>query len=143
MNYTRLALAAVVATIVDMAYGFVVYGSLLASEFARYPGVFRPMDELNAKIPFMIAGTLAAMFALAYIYAKGYEGGSGIQEGLRFGALVGFFSAGYIAVGNYVVMNIGRRLAGSMALAGFVEWIAVGMALGLVYKPFEKAPGRL
>ena len=142
MNYTRLALAAVVATIVDMVYGFVVYGSALASEFGRYPDVFRPMDAINAKIPFMIVGTLVAMFAIAYIYARGYEGGSGIREGLRFGALIGFFAVGYIAVGNYVVMNIGRRLAVSMAVAGFMEWAIVGMALGVVYKRAEKAPGR-
>jgi hypothetical protein len=139
MNYSRLALAAVVGTIVDMVYGFAVYGTLLASEFARYPDVFRPIDEINAKIPFLIGGTLVAMFALSYIYAKGYEGGSGIQEGLRFGALIGIFAVGYIAVGNYVVMNIGRRLAASMAVAGFMEWAIVGMALGFMYRPAEKA----
>ena len=140
MNYTRLALAAVVATIVDMVYGFAVYGTALTSEFGRYPDVFRPMDAITAKIPFMIVGTLVAMFAVAYIYAKGYEGGSGIQEGLRFGALIGLFAVGYIAVGNYVVMNIGRRLAVSMAVAGFVEWVVVGMALGVMYKPAGKTP---
>jgi membrane protease YdiL (CAAX protease family) len=96
------------------------------------------MDEINTKIPFMIVGTLVAMFAVAFIYAKGYEGGSGIQEGLRFGALIGLFAVGYIAVGNYVVMNIGRRLAVSMAVAGFVEWVVVGMALGVMYKPAGK-----
>jgi hypothetical protein len=141
MNYTRLALAAVVAAIVDMVYGFAVYGTALTSEFARYPGVFRPIDEINAKIPFMLVGTLVAMFAVAYIYAKGYEGGSGIQEGLRFGVLIGLFAVGYIAVGNYVVMNVGRRLAASMAVAGFVEWVVVGMALGVVYKPAGKTSG--
>ncbi|OLC66367.1 MAG: hypothetical protein AUH79_06165 [Betaproteobacteria bacterium 13_1_40CM_4_64_4] len=138
MNYTRLALAAVVAAIVDMVYGFAVYGTALTSEFGRYPDVFRPMDAITAKIPFMIVGTLVAMFAVAYIYAKGYEGGSGVQEGLRFGALMGLFGVGYIAVGNYVVMNIGRRLAVSMAVAGFVEWVVVGMALGVMYKPAGK-----
>jgi membrane protease YdiL (CAAX protease family) len=138
MSYTRLALAAVVATVVDMIYGFAVYGTALANEFGRYPGVFRHMDEINTKMPFLIVGTLVAMFAVAYIYAKGYEGGSGIQEGLRFGALIGVFAVGYIAVGNYVVMNIGRRLAVSMAVAGFVEWVVVGMALGVMYKPAGK-----
>src|SRR3989442_9817704 len=73
MNYTRLALAAVVATIVDMVYGFAVYGTALTSDFGRYPDVFRPMDAITAKIPFMIVGTLVAMFAVAYIYAKRSE----------------------------------------------------------------------
>ena len=139
MNYTRLALAAVVATIADMVYGFAVYGTALANEFGRYPSVFRAMDEINTKIPFMIVGTLVAMFAVAYIYAKGYEGGGGIQEGLRFGVLMGLFVVGYIAVGNYAVMNIGRRLALAMAVAGFVEWVVVGIAIGVIYKPAEKA----
>ena len=48
MNYGRLVLAAVVATIVDACYGFVVYGMLLTGEFARTPGVYRPMDAQMA-----------------------------------------------------------------------------------------------
>ena len=51
MNYGRVVVAAIVGTIVDMVYGFVVYGMLLASEFGRYPGVFRPMETINAHIP--------------------------------------------------------------------------------------------
>ena len=133
MNMKGVAIGAFVAWIVDMVYGFVVYGMLLASEFGRYPGVFRPMEKIN--IPLMAAGGLLAMFALAYMYAKGYEGGSGAVEGVRFGVLLGIFAVGYIAIGNYVVMNIGRRLAVYMAVAGFVEFALVGLAIGAVYKP--------
>jgi hypothetical protein len=139
MNYTRLAIAAVVATTVDMIYGYVVYGIVLSGEFSRYPGVFRPMEAVNPNIPLMAAGVLVAMFALAYIYGKGYEGGSGFQEGMRFGGLVGIFGAGYVAVGNYVVMNIGRRMAVAMAVAGLLEFAIVGITIGLVYKPAAKA----
>ena len=139
MNYTRLALAAVVATIVDMIYGYTVYGVLLAGEFGRYPGVFRAMEAVNPNIPLLAAGVLVAMFAVAYIYGKGYEGGSGFQEGMRFGALLGIFGAGYIAVGDYVIMNIGRRLAVAMAVAGVLEFVVVGTAVVLVYKPARKA----
>ena len=42
----------------------------------------------------MFAGILVAMIAAAFIYAKGYEGGAGVQEGVRFGALIGLFMAG-------------------------------------------------
>jgi hypothetical protein len=40
------------------------------------------------------------MVAAGYIYAKGYEGGSGIAEGARFGAAIGLFAVGYAAIVN-------------------------------------------
>ena len=55
MNYGRLAAAAAAAWVVDGLYGFVVYGNLLAGEFAQYPGVFRPLEAMNAKMPFLFA----------------------------------------------------------------------------------------
>jgi len=134
MNYSRLALAAVAATIVDGVYGFVVYGNLLTSQFAQYPGVFRPLEAMNAKMPFLFAGLLVMMLVAAFIYAKGYEGGAGVPEGARFGALIGLFMAG-IGLGNYAVFNIGSRLVGSMIVAGLVEWTIVGIVIGLVYRP--------
>jgi hypothetical protein len=135
MNMSRVALAAVVAWVVDGVYGFAVYGKALEGEFARYPGVFRPMEAVMGNLPLMLAGALVAMFAVAYIYAKGYEGGSGVQEGLRFGILMAVFLVGYVLVGNYVIMNVGRRISAYMAVAGVVEWIVVGITLGVVYKP--------
>ena len=135
MNMSRVALAAVAAWIVDAVYGFVVYGNLLKSEFARYPGIYRPMESQTAYMPFLFCGILLAMSVAAYVYARGYEGGSGVLEGLRFGILLGVFVVGYQGFVNYAVMNFGRRLAGSMALAGFVEWIIAGILIGAIYKP--------
>jgi hypothetical protein len=135
MKLSRVAIAAFVAWIVDGAYGFAVYGKALESEFARYPSVFRPMEAVTGNLPLMFAGSLIGMFAVAYIFAKGYEGRGGVQEGLRFGILVAVFLVGYVLVGNYAVMNIGRRISAYMAAAGVVEWIIVGMTLGLVYAP--------
>jgi hypothetical protein len=138
MNLPRIALAAVAATIVDALYGFCVYGNLLSSQFAAYPGVYRQMETQGAYMPILFAGVFLAMIAASVIYAKGYEGGSGVAEGGRFGALVGLLAVGYTAVIGYAVMNIGRRIAASMAVAAFVEWIVAGIVIGLVYKPASK-----
>jgi hypothetical protein len=139
VNYTRLVLAAVVAWVVDSIYGFLVFGLALSSEFGRYPGVFRSFDAVNALLPLMFASTLIGILAVAYIYAKGYEGGPGLQEGLRFGICFGFFELFAISIPNYVVYNYGRKLAVETAVAGFVEMLIMGIVLGLVYKP---APAR-
>jgi hypothetical protein len=139
MNYGRLVLAAVVGTVVDACYGFTVYGMLLAGEFGKYPAVYRANDAGQAYLPLMFGGLFVAVLVAAAMYAKGYEGGSGVAEGLRFGLMLGVFV--FLAFGgvNYAVLNIGRRLALFAAVAGLVEWTLVGLAIGLVYKPSQHA----
>ena len=141
MNYGRLALTAVVGTVVDMTYGYLVYGVLLASQFGLYPGVYRPAEDMSY-MPVLMAGAFIAVLAATFIYAKGYEGKSGVEEGLRFGAVIGVFVVGYAALVNYAVLNIGRRLAVGMAAAGLVEWLVLGLVIGLVYKPAASATRR-
>jgi hypothetical protein len=135
MNYGRLGLAAIAAWIVDAVYGFIVYGTVLSNEFGRYPGIYRPAQSQGAYMPILFVGILVAMLVASYIYAKGYEGGSGVQEGMRFGVLIGLLVLGYVGIVNYAILNIGRRLAGSLAVAGLVEWTLAGIVIGAVYKP--------
>ena len=134
MNYARVALAAVAATIFDACYGFAVYGTLLAPEFARYPAVYRDAVTGPGYLPLMFLGLFVAAFVAAMIYAKGYEGGSGVAEGMRFGLLLGVFVAFAFGGVNYATLNIGRHLAAMVAAAGFVEWLVIGTIIGLVYK---------
>ena len=140
MNYARLALAAVAATIFDAVYGFVVYGMLLAPEFGRYPGVYRSNEAGMAFLPLMFAGLFIAIVAVAVIYAKGYEGGSGAAEGVRFGFLLGVFVVFAFVAVNYAVLNVGRKIAVMTAAAGFVEWLAIGLVIGLIYRPAAGSP---
>ncbi|HZR22027.1 MAG TPA: hypothetical protein VFA59_00475 [Vicinamibacterales bacterium] len=137
MNYARLALAAVAATIFDACYGFAVYGTYLAPEFGRYPGVFRSNEAGQAYLPLMFGGLLVAIVIATMIYAKGYEGGNGANEGLRFGVLLGLFVALAFSGVNYAVLNIGRKLAVQMAAAGLIEWTIIGLIIGVVYKPAQ------
>lgn len=139
MNYGRLVGAAVAGTVVDMIYGFLVYGMLLVKQFGQYPGVYRPAEDLSY-MPILTAGAFIAVLAASYIYAKGYEGGSGATEGVRFGVALGVFAVGYAGIVSYAVLNIGRRLGGSMCVAAFFEWIIVGLVIGLVYKPSVAPP---
>ncbi len=135
MNYTRIGLAAVAATVADIAYGFLVYGQLIGSEFHRYPAVYRSDETAMSHMPLGFAGILVAMIVLAMIYAKGYEGGSGVSEGARFGVLVGIFVLFAFVGVEYWLLNIGRKLAAEMGVAALGEWTVVGIVMGLVYKP--------
>ena len=135
MNYKRIVLAAVVAWIVYFACGALVFGKLIADYYRPYPEVYRSSEAVMSYFPIGIAGTFFAILALAIMYAKGYEGGAGILEGARFGALIGLFVVFAVVGDEYVTLNIGRKLAVAMAIGRLVGWIVVGMAIGLVYKP--------
>jgi hypothetical protein len=128
--------------VVDLAYGFFVYGMALGSFFTVAPGVFRPVDAVTAHLPAMFGGTLLAMVAATLIYAKGYEGKNGLGEGVRFGLLAGLLLAGYFAIAGSATMNYGLKLAAIMALASIPEWLLVGATIGLLYKPAAQVAGR-
>lgn len=138
MNYTRIALAGLAAWIVYFVVGGVVFGKLIADYYRPYTAVYRPLDAVMSRFPIGIVGMLVAMLVLAGMYAKGYEGGPGLMEGLRFGLLVGIFFVGAVVGDEYVTLNIGGKLALAMAAGRLFGWAIVGMTIGLVYKPVAR-----
>jgi hypothetical protein len=138
MNYGRLVVAALAATVMDAAYGLVVWGQLLAREFGRYPDIFRPAGDTSG-FALMFLGIFVGMCGAAWIYAKGYEGGSGAVEGLKFGIVLGLLMAAYTSSANYGTMAIGKKLALTYLIGGFGEWLVAGIVIGLVYKPASQA----
>jgi hypothetical protein len=64
-----------------------------------------------------------------------YRAGYGVAEGALFGVLIGVFALGAFVVHNYVNLNIGLTLTLQQAVAYFIEWIFVGIVIGLIYRP--------
>jgi hypothetical protein len=142
MNYPRIAIAAIAATAVDAVYGLVVWGQVFSGEFGRYPEIYRAGTDQTAYLPLMFVGILVGMFFAVWIYAKGYEGGSGLVEGVRFGAVMGLLIGAYMAGVNYGIMRIGKQMALTYGVGWLGEWVLVGLAIGLVYKPVAGAVRR-
>ncbi len=136
MNVSRLLLAAAAAFVVYFALGFALFAAgPLRQEFGRYPAVYRSEESMKGVMPAGMAAMALAMLVLAILFAMIHRGGSGFANGARFGALVGVFSVCAFVVHNHVNLNIGWRLTLGQAAAYFVEWTAVGIAIGLVYRP--------
>ena len=136
MSYGRLALAALGAFVVYMAVGGIAFTvGPLRAEFLNYPTVYRSQESMKGVMPYGMAAMYVAMLVLAAIYAMLYRGGSGVLEGARFGAMIGVFAVCAFVIHNHVNLNIGLRLTVGQAVAYFVEWIAAGIAIGLIYRP--------
>lgn len=138
MNYKRIVLAGVAGIIADLAYGFLVYGMLIANAYNPYQAVYRTLEDTRNHMALGFAGYFIAMVGLAAIYAKGYEGGSGAAEGARFGFLFAIFMIFGVVGTNYITLNIGPKLALAQAGAALFEWPLIGIVIGLVYKPQRK-----
>lgn len=135
LNYFRVVAAAVAAAIADLAYGSLVYGTLLQRDMAIFGGMFRSVAQVNALYPFVAIVLLGSGLAAAVIFAKGFASGRRVQDGLLFGIVMGVFAVCYVTIGNYVVLEIPKRLTVELAAAQFVEWLVVGVVIAIVYRP--------
>ena len=139
MNYRRIALAALGATLAYFALGFLVLALLpMDNEVRQYAAVYRTPESMSSVAPVGMVALLVAMIALAALYSLTFRPGSAVAQGLRFGLLVGVFAAGSFVLHNYVSLNIGLRLALLQALAYFVQWVGSGVVIALIYRPAQR-----
>lgn len=136
MNITRIGLAALGAFV-----AYFVLGGIWAAvpqfrnEFRNYPNVYRSQESMMSVMPVGMISMLFAIVALTVLYALLYQRGPGIAEGARFGALIGVFAIGSFVVHNYVNLRIGLKLTIEQAVIYFLQWVLVGIVIGLIYRP--------
>jgi hypothetical protein len=133
VNFGRVAAGALVGWIVYLGLSPLVNSVLLADLYAQHARVFRPQNEMN--LAFGLGATLVGFFVFAYAYAKGYEGGKGAVEGLRYGVIVGLLLATFSVAWNYVVLPVSGVLAAAWIVDVIVEMAIYGAVVGLIYKP--------
>jgi len=139
MNYPRIALGAFCAFVAYMALGSLFFGAMksLRNEFMKYPAVYRNQEGQMSHMPLGMVAMFLSMVVLAVLYAMLYKGGSAVAHGAVFGALIGLYAIGSFVLHNYVNLNIGLRLTVASAIAYFIEWVAVGIVIGLVHRPAQ------
>jgi len=137
VNYIRIALAALGALVSYFAYGFAMFAAWpsMQTEFRKYPNVYRSKDEMMKIMPYGTVAIFIAIVVVAIIYAKIYTADGGIVLGIYLGILIGFFSVCTFAIHNYVNLKIGFTLTVYQSIAYFIQWVVVGAAIGLIYKP--------
>jgi hypothetical protein len=137
MNITRIGLAALGAFVAYFAIGGLSFVLMpwLKTESLKYPNVYRSQESMKGTMPAGMGAMFVGMVVLAVLYAMLYQGGSGLVEGARFGALIGVFAICAFVVHNYAILNIGAKLTFQQAVAYFLEWLVAGIVIGLIYRP--------
>ena len=137
MNYSRIALAALGATVAYFVLGGILFGALpsLRTEFTKYPAVYRTQDDMKRVMPMGMISILVAIVVVAVLYAMAYPAGGGVLDGARFGALIGVFAVCGFALHNHMLLNIGIKLTVGQAISYFVQWLGAGIVISLIYAP--------
>jgi hypothetical protein len=138
MNYPRLAIAAIVGTVVYFAWGYLIEGWLIRDHFIPSQAVYRDISAMQKYMPLGLLSSLLAIFVMAVIYAKvsnAFGAVSGATSGAFFGLLFGVFAACIHPISNFVTMTIDTRLGLETTASCFVQWTLVGVTIALLYKP--------
>ncbi len=135
MNTKLWALASLAVLMVMFVLEGLIHGVLLADLYKQTAQLWRPDADMQSLMWLMWVGYLIFAPIFVFIYIKGYEPNkSGVGQGLRYGLLIGFLIAAPESLGWYAVLPIPAALAFYWFVAGLVEHVAAGMAVGLVYK---------
>jgi hypothetical protein len=133
VNFGRIAVAAVVAWFAYLLLSPLVNNVLLSDLYAAHTSIFRAPGDMNLVLG--LGAALAGFFVFAYAYAKGYEGGVGAAEGLRFGVVVGLLLSCFAVAWNYVVLPVSGALGAAWIVDTLVEMAIYGVVVGLIYRP--------
>lgn len=135
MNKKRWVIASIVAAMVITIVESLSHGYFMKGIYEATVTVWRPYADMSKLTPYGWLSTLVASFFLVYIYHKGYEGKtSALAEGLRFGLIIGLFTAIPMAVWSYIVIPIPFSIALWWFVIGMIDMLAGGAVIGLIYK---------
>jgi len=134
MNTKRWLLASVAVLVVVAVLEFLIHGVLLSDVYRQTASVWRSGAEMQKMMWIFWVGMLVFAPFFALIYVKGYEKGKpGLGQGFRYGLYVGVMLSVMHSFGWYVILPIPLALAFYWFLGILVEFIAAGVAAGLVY----------
>jgi hypothetical protein len=134
MNTKRWLLASAAVLVVVAVLEFLIHGVLLSDLYRQTASVWRSEAEMQKMMWIFWVGMLVFAPFFALIYVKGYEKGKpGLGQGFRYGMYVGVMLSVMHSFGWYVILPIPLALAFYWLLGILVEFIAAGVAAGLVY----------
>jgi len=135
MNTKRMVLASLAVFVVFFVVDGIVNNVLLADLYKQTASVWRPESEIMGNLWLMWLGTLILAPLFVLIYTKGYEADKPcLGQGVRYGLIVGILVFAPQCLSWYAVLPIPAVLPVWWFVAGMVETIAAGAAVGLIYR---------
>ncbi len=128
----KLILSTIIGGIVLFILGWVFYGMLFMKFMEEaYKNIMRP--ETDMKLWAIAVANLLQAFFLAWIYPKGYKGGSPAKEGFMFGIYFGLLTSVPYVFYMWASFPIKWQTALVDGIIVGVMTLIVGLVIGLIY----------
>jgi hypothetical protein len=131
-NYILTSLVVFVAFI---AVNNVIHLLLLSRAYQGLMDVWRP--DMMQKVWITYVTALVFSFLFVLIFSKGYEG-KGINEGVRYGLLIGLLMNVMGMFNQYAVYPISLGLAVQWFIYVMIQYIICGIVAAALFKPANK-----
>jgi len=125
----RILMATVVIFIAWSVMDFVIHGILLKPIYDATASLWRPMEDMNMPLMYLVTLVFAACFVLIYQMIERKSLATGIRYGLLFGIATGISMGGL-----YSYMPIPMSLAWGWLGSVLVELLVAGVIVGLLLK---------
>ena len=129
---TKRIIWAVIAVFISWSIlDFLLHGLILHSTYAATANLWRPMDQMNMPLMYLVTLVFSTCFVLIYGHMVGRKS---LVSGIRFGVLFGLATGTSMGFGSYSMMPIPLTLAWSWFVGSWIEAIAAGTIAGAIIK---------
>jgi len=122
-----------------MAGSFVVHGMLLHDGYAQLPNLFRPQEEAQNYMHFMLIAHIIMAGAFVWIYQRGAERKPWLMQGVRFGVAVALLAPIPMYTIYYVVQPMPGAFVGQQMLYDSILVVILGVVAAFLNKPVVAA----
>lgn len=128
----RLAISVVAVFIAWSVLDVLIHGIFLQATYDATANLWRPMEEMNMPLMYIVTFAYTTCFVLIYGI---FVGDKSLSTGIKFGALFGLAAGISMGFGSYSYMPIPLSLASSWFAGTLLEAIVAGAIVGAIVKP--------
>ena len=123
--------AAVAIFILWSIIDFIMHGFILGSAYVDTANLWRPMEEMNIWLIYLVTVVTAGVFTTIYsLFIQGKRVTTALQYGLLFGLGSGFS----MVYGSYAAMPIPSVIANTWFFGTLIKTALGGLLLGAIVK---------
>jgi hypothetical protein len=130
----KLVMAMVATFIVLMATNYLVHSIWLMPDYDAIPLSHRNPWGIQHRFWAMVLGQVCFSAMFAYIYTRGRENKSWVEQGIRYGILIAILTVIPTSLSEYTVYIIPYRLAIKWMVAGGIQMVLAGLVVARIYK---------